>query len=74
MQNDGGSLLLRTAVLSLSDVFSLLTAYQFLTLLDLELRFHFLDQRFKLDLALFFTISIDVSCDAPDSLSDLPAA
>ena len=29
-----------------------------------ELCFHFLDQRLKLDLALFLAIGIDVPCDA----------
>ena len=44
--------------------FSLLTAYQFLPLLNPKLRFHLLNQRLKPYLALFLAISIDVSCNA----------
>ena len=43
--------------------FSLLTAYQFLTLLNSKLRFHFLDQQFKLLLALFLAVGIHIPCD-----------
>ena len=43
--------------------FSLLTAYQLLTLLNPKLRFHFLNQRLKLDLALFLAIGVDIPCD-----------
>lgn len=44
--------------------FSLLTAYQFLTLPNPKLRFHFLDQRFKLYLALFLAIGVYIPRDA----------
>jgi hypothetical protein len=41
-----------------------LIAYQSLTSPNPKLRFHFLDQRFKLYLALFLAISVDIPCDA----------
>ena len=44
--------------------FSLFTAYQILTLPNPQLRFHFLDQRFKLYLALFLAIGVNIPCDA----------
>ena len=42
--------------------YSLLTADQYLALPNPKLRFHFLDQRLKLYLALFLAIGVDISC------------
>ena len=44
--------------------FSLLTVYQILTSPNPKLRFHLLNQRLKLDLALFLAVSIDIPRDA----------
>ena len=44
--------------------FSLLTAYQILILPNSKLGFHLPNQRFKLDLALFLAIGVDIPSNA----------